>query len=210
MVEKLIQSAPPTLEQNEVGKSLIAASQPTIEVFEPGVGVFDNISMVPLNLNRIQRIDRGEPWFDFYPVEEKLTRNADNEKPLLVDIGGSIGTDIAAFHVRFSTLKGSLILEDLPEVNTSITQLKHDFFLPQPEIAKGVKTYLLSTILHDWPDKEAKDILTNFRDAMSEDSILLINENALPNINVPFYPAELDFPMMCLLSGTDRTIMQSV
>jgi hypothetical protein len=166
-------------------------------------------------LMTIQRMDRGEPWFEFYPVEEKFTGGADVEKPLLVDIGGSLGADIAAFHTRFPTLKGNLILEDLPEVidsikelDTSITQVKHDFFLPQPEIAKGAKAYFLSTILHDWPDKEAKEILANVRNAMSKDSILLINENALPDTNVPLYPVKLDFLMMCLLSGMDRTITQ--
>jgi hypothetical protein len=66
----------------------------------------------------------------------------------------------------------------------------------------------LSTILHDWPAKEAKEILSNVRNAMSKDSILLINENALPDTNVQLYPVKLDFLMMCLLSGMDRTITQ--
>jgi hypothetical protein len=163
----------------------------------------------------IQRMDRGEPWYDFYPVEEKLARGVGARTPLLVDIGGSLGTDIAAFHSRFPALQGSLILEELPEVidsikelDTSIERVKHDFFLPQPEVAKGAKAYFLSTILHDWPDKEAKQILVNVRSAMSNDSILLINENALPDANVPLYPAKLDFLMMCLLSGMDRTVKQ--
>jgi hypothetical protein len=41
-------------------------------------------------LMSIQRTDRGEPWFEFYPVEGRLTRSADAKTPLLVDIGGSL------------------------------------------------------------------------------------------------------------------------
>ncbi|CAG8948676.1 hypothetical protein HYFRA_00001796 [Hymenoscyphus fraxineus] len=167
-------------------------------------------------LMSIQRMDRGEPWFDFYPVEERFARSSNmSTTPLMVDIGGSLGNDLAAFHARFPSLQGALVLEELPEViesitdlDTSIVQVKHDFFLPHPEIAQGAKAYFLSTILHDWPDKEAKMILANIRGAMKEDSILLINENALPDTNVPLYPAKLDFLMMSFFSGIDRTIKQ--
>jgi hypothetical protein len=82
------------------------------------------------------------------------------------------------------------------------------FFVPQPDIARAARACCFSTILHDWLDKEAKEILSNVRNAMSKDSILLINENALPDTNVQLYPVKLDFLMMCLLSGMDRTITQ--
>ncbi|CAG8975340.1 hypothetical protein HYALB_00005670 [Hymenoscyphus albidus] len=157
----------------------------------------------------------GDPWFDFYPVEERFAQSSSTDTPLMVDIGGSLGNDLAAFHARFPSLRGSLVLEELPEVLDSITdldasivQVKHDFFLPQPKIALGAKAYFLSTILHDWPDKEGKIILAHVRSAMNEESVLLINENALPDTNVPLYPAKLDFLMMSFFSGIDRTVKQ--
>lgn len=163
----------------------------------------------------VQRMDTGDPWFDFYPVEEKFGKRADSQTPLLVDIGGGIGHDLAAFHNKFPSLEGRLILEELPEVidaikdlDSSIERVKHDFFAPQPELAKGAKAYYLRTVLHDWPDKECKYILASIRDAMNEDSILLINENALPNSNVPLLPAKLDMFMMVEFSGADRTVRQ--
>ena len=159
----------------------------------------------------ISRMNRGEEWFDFYPVEKKL-RVADTET-LLVDVGGGLGHDLVAFKQRFPQLPGKLIVQDLPIViddvknqPSGIEAMKHDFFTPQP--IKGAKAYYLRTVLHDWPDKQAREILSNIRAVMNKDSILLINENALPDSNVPLYPAELDMSMMVLFSSLDRTQTQ--
>jgi hypothetical protein len=39
----------------------------------------------------------------------------------------------------------------------------HDFFKPQP--VKNASVYFLRSIIHDWPDAEAKKILKNLREA---------------------------------------------
>lgn len=105
------------------------------------------------SIMRIQRMNRGDDWFSFYPVEEKLqVKNSDD--PLLVDIGGGIGHDITAFQAKFPNLPGRLILEDLPvviddvkEINPGIEMLKYNFFEPRP--VKGARAYYLRTVLHD-------------------------------------------------------------
>ena len=43
---------------------------------------------------------------------------------------------------------------------------------------------------------------------MTKDSILLINENVLPESNVSLYNAELDLSMMACFSSLDRTEAQ--
>ena len=43
---------------------------------------------------------------------------------------------------------------------------------------------------------------------MGKHSKLLVNENALPEENVPLYPAELDISMMVLFSSLERTQSQ--
>jgi hypothetical protein len=43
---------------------------------------------------------------------------------------------------------------------------------------------------------------------MNKESILLINENALPDNNVPFYPAALDMIKMGVFASQDRTAAQ--
>ena len=55
-------------------------------------------------------------------------------------------------------------------------------FKPQPELAKGAKAYFLSNVLPDWPNEEAK---IKIREATAVDFVLLVNENTLPDTNVP-------------------------
>ena len=156
----------------------------------------------------ISRMGRGEEWFEFYPVEEKLRVAGD--EPLLVDVGGGLGHDLIALKAKFPNIPGKLVVQDLPIVIDNVKDLppgieamKHDFFSAQP--VKNAKAYYLRTVLHDWPDKQVREILKNIKTAMNKDSILLINENVLPEANVPLYPAMLDLSMMAMFSSLDRT-----
>lgn len=165
---------------------------------------------------RIAQNQRGEKWFEFYPVEEKLAiSDADPSKILLVDIGGNVGYDLVTLQNRFPNLKGRLVVEDLPAIVESATELPqsiervgHDFFKPQPAELKGAKAYYLRNVLHDWPNKQAKTILDQVHDLMTEDSILLIDEYAIPEDNVALYQAELDLIMMGMFASLDRTPAQ--
>jgi hypothetical protein len=166
----------------------------------------------------ISRMGQAD-WFDFYPVEEKLKVTSPTDT-VLVDIGGGAGHDVIAFRKKFPTLPGKLIFEDLPSVVESgsangllqgiegIEGVGHDFFQPQPAAVKGAKFYYLRTVLHDWPDQQARIIIRNIRDVMSEDSILLLNENVLPAEGISLYQAQLDMSMMTCFSSLDRTEKQ--
>ena len=128
-------------------------------------------------------------------------------------MGGGLGHDLLVFKKAFPELPGRLIVQDLPVVIDDIKDLpygieamKHNFFTPQP--IKNARAYYLRTVLHDWPDKQARDIPTNIRLAMSKQSIIPINENALPEDDVPLYPAQLDISMMAAFSSLDRTQLQ--
>lgn len=162
----------------------------------------------------ISRAGRGEEWFEFYPVEEKLSVQSPDDT-LLVDIGGGIGHDLIAFNKHFPKLEGKLILEDQSSVVADAKDLPanakavgHNFFEPQPSLIKNARAYYLRTVLHDWPNKQAKIILEHIRAVMAKDSVLLLNENSLPETNVPLYPAQLDFMMMANFSALDRTETQ--
>lgn len=89
---------------------------------------------------------------------------------------------------------------------SGIEAIKHDFLKPQP--VRNAQAHYLRTVLHDWPDKQAREILKDIRGAMGKHSKLLINENALPGENVQLYPAELDISMMVLFSSLERTQSQ--
>ena len=157
----------------------------------------------------ISRMNRGEEWFDFYPVEDKM--QVSGSQTLLVDVGGGLGHDLIAFHEKFPQLLGKLVVQDIvitgdEKLPSGIEAMKYDFFAPQP--IRDAKVYYLRTVLHDWPDKQAREILGNVRLSMNEDSILLINENTLPDSSVPLYSAELDLEMMAVFSSLDRTKTQ--
>ncbi|KAJ5586890.1 S-adenosyl-L-methionine-dependent methyltransferase [Penicillium hispanicum] len=157
------------------------------------------------------RTVEGEQWYDFYPWEERLASDAD--RVLLVDIGGGKGHDLARFKEKKNPA-GRLIVQDLPEVIQDI-QAPHaqgieaqgySMFDPQP--VRGAKAYYMRTVLHDWPDKQALQALQRIREAMAEDSVLLINENTVPETGVPRFSASVDLIMMSMFSSLERTEMQ--
>ncbi len=87
----------------------------------------------------------------------------------------------------------------------------HDFFLPQPESARGAAAYLLSLVLHDWPDEKCRVIIKHLVEAMTPRSSILIYGFLLPE------PSELqeldesiiytqDFTMFALLAAKERSL----
>lgn len=163
----------------------------------------------------LQRMERGPNWFDFYQVQERLLdADKDTSKKFLVDLGGGVGHDLAAFTEKYPDLASRLVLEDLDHVladvdkqqfklHPSIERVPTDLFKEQTVM--GAKVYYLRTVLHDWPDKQAKQILKNVHEAMTDDSVLILNENALPDKNVAGFQARVDILMMSILSGVDST-----
>ena len=55
-------------------------------------------------------------WLDVFPPDHLLQGIADKDVPVLVDIGGGIGTDILEFRRRYPQIRGQLILQDQPAV----------------------------------------------------------------------------------------------
>ncbi|EPS34232.1 hypothetical protein PDE_09196 [Penicillium oxalicum 114-2] len=158
---------------------------------------------------------QGKNWFDFFPVEEKLGGATSDSDVVLVDVGGSQGGDIIAFQKQFPSVKGRLVLQDLPivieaikdgELPAGIEAQGYDFFDPQP--VKGAKAYYLRTVLHDWPDEQARQILARVREAMAPDSLLLINETLLPESGIALSSAQADLTMMVSFASLERTKAQ--
>ena len=71
---------------------------------------------------------------------------------------------------------------------------------------QGGDVYLLAQILHDWPDRDALEILRVCAAAMSPGARLIIVEQVLPPggpRNV--LPALMDVNMLIMLGGQERT-----
>ena len=103
---------------------------------------------------------------------------------------------------------------------------EHDFFTKQPVIGNFIKTnhepsfrrvvrrltplgaraYYMHSCLHDWPDSEAHDILTNLKPGLTKGySKLLINEHVMPDQGAHWLSTALDIVMMVKFSARDRT-----
>lgn len=116
-----------------------------------------------------RRVGLVKDWFEIFPVGDKVRpMDEDEERVLLVDVGGNLGYDISKFKKKFPGLKGRYVLEDLPDViekaraimeGKGIECLAHEFFTPQP--VKGARLYYFGSIFHDWSDEKSQTILTH-------------------------------------------------
>ncbi|PYI31341.1 S-adenosyl-L-methionine-dependent methyltransferase [Aspergillus indologenus CBS 114.80] len=147
------------------------------------------------------------PWHSKYPVRERLpllslTKLEQSLKPFtIVDIGGSQGVDLQRFATTFPDVPCELILQDLREtvnmipfgLDPRIRPMVYDFFTPQP--VKGADIYYLKSILHDWNDEAAREILSNTAQVMGLHSRLLINEMVLAETGETLARADMDMLM---------------
>ena len=64
----------------------------------------------------------------------------------------------------------------------------------------------MHSVLHDWPDEVAAQILTRIKAAMKPGySRILINENVIPLEKAQWEATALDIMMLTLLSSRERT-----
>lgn len=59
--------------------------------------------------------------------------------------------------------------------------------------------------MHDHADQKCLEILKNIVDAMSQESILLLDEIVVPDENVDWFVTQTDLAMMVQFSSTERT-----
>ncbi|KAJ6010629.1 hypothetical protein N7451_002041 [Penicillium sp. IBT 35674x] len=164
-------------------------------------------------------------WPEIFPVQDHFShfRGVNASKGIhYVDIGGGVGQEIETLMDTIPDLAGLFILQDIPEVVASSllgerapshkTQqfqvMGHNFFEPQP--VKGADFYFLGRILHDWPDIQARQILSHIRDAMDDHSILLVHDRVLLDIPRDVYPKDIqaDFIMMAIFASLERSETQ--
>ena len=132
-------------------------------------------------------------------------------KSLIVDVGGGRGDLISSIMRANPTAKG--ILFDLPQgsgeaqsqlrskgVADRCQIIQGSFFNSVPE---GGDVYVLSRILHDWPDSKAATILANCRKAIKEDGTLLIRDSVLTDGDE--LGSQVDLTMMIMTGGEERT-----
>ena len=135
----------------------------------------------------------------------------------LVDVGGGSGVMLEAILRASPRLRGVLV--DRPEpVARARARLAQagldgrgecvvgDFF---DSVAPGADAYLLSRVIHDWDDDDARRILTTCRAAMPVDARLLLVEAIVPERARDGPEAvRMDLHMLMLFNARERTQAQ--
>ena len=86
-------------------------------------------------------------------------------------------------HDRLTIQAGSLFIDPLPEADC----------------------YVMSNIVHDWADDEARAILRAVREAAATDSTLLLMEFVVPEADGDFEATDIDIDVLVLVAGRERT-----
>jgi hypothetical protein len=131
----------------------------------------------------------------------------------IVDVGGADGTVLATILAAHPHIRG--VLFDLPHVITDAprTLARHgvddrvdcvggDFFESVPA---GADAYLVSVVLHNWPDQQAQRILANIAAAGGSGARLLMIEFVVPPGDTPHPSKMSDLNMLAMLDGKERT-----
>jgi hypothetical protein len=131
----------------------------------------------------------------------------------VVDVGGGRGLLLAAVLARYPSVHG--VLFDQPDVvagahellsATGVSQrcrvIGGTFFDSVPD---GGDAYLLKSVLHDWPDAAAIEILRTCRRSIPASGRLLLVEQLLDESPDPVRTALSDLTMLVMAGGQERT-----
>lgn len=139
----------------------------------------------------------------------------------VVDLGGSTGSTAVVLARRYHHLQ--FVVEDLPHVvaeaeKTLPEDLKdcirfvgHDFFKPQPETVPNAEVYLVRQVLHDHPDKYARQIVEQVLPALTTGAKLVVVDTVVPPSGALSPTLEkplrcLDMEMMQTFNGRERQL----
>jgi hypothetical protein len=135
----------------------------------------------------------------------------------LIDVGGGNGVLLAEILKVHTGLRG--VLADQPHVLERARQRGFlggdlaersamqicDFFR---EIPSGCRAYVMKSVLVDWNDEQARDILLNCRKAVPKDGALLIVDFSAGEDHLSLQGAVVDIAMLVLTGGRVRTIRE--
>jgi hypothetical protein len=199
-------------EQDRCWDDLLETVRTGEPVFERLYGrpVFDYLSEHP---EQAQIFDSAMTGFSGRAMRAVLDAYDLSDVATLADVGGGLGTNLAAALGRYPALRG--LLFDRPHVVERARPVLEaagvagrcavaggDFFEAVP---RGADAYLLGHILHDWDDAQAGRILDSLRRAMPAGAKLLLVEHVLPEGEGASFGKLLDLHMMVVLGGRERT-----
>jgi hypothetical protein len=132
----------------------------------------------------------------------------------IMDVGGGNGILLASILKAHPKVRG--VLADLPHVLERAQQ--RDFLggelqarsAMQPcdflrEVPSGCRAYVMKSVIHDWDDEHAEEILSNCRRAVPADGALLLVEWTLDEGNLYSAGKLFDVVMLVMTGGKERT-----
>jgi ubiquinone/menaquinone biosynthesis C-methylase UbiE len=149
-----------------------------------------------------------------------IARAYDFAGQCVMDVGGGYGELLAQILTAYPSARG--VLFDMPHAISKARDhlanrglagrcefVSGDFFASVPG---GADVYLLKTVIHDWPDDRAQDILRTCRRAMTPGARLLIIERLMPERLDPSAAnralARVDLHMLVALGAKERTLKE--
>ena len=137
-----------------------------------------------------------------------------------MDVGGGYGELLAQILTVYPSARG--VLFDMPHAISKARDhlagrslagrcefVAGDFFASVPS---GADIYLMKTVIHDWPDDKARDILRTCRRPMPSGARLLIIERLMPERLDPSEEnralARVDLHMLVALGAQERTLAE--
>ncbi len=187
----------------EPARSLVTGT-PGFRPLENDAAMADTFNAAMVELTRLIA-GTATDSYDFSPIR------------CIADIGGGYGELLATILKAHPAMRGILI--DLPHALRGARQhletagvrdrcdiIAGDFF---DSIPTGADAYLLKSIIHDWDDDRAGDILENCRRAMSPGARLLLVEHIMPERMEPtaFHQSlsRMDLNMLVAHGSRERT-----
>ncbi|KAJ5997257.1 hypothetical protein N7499_006437 [Penicillium canescens] len=216
----LIQAMPDFFAENNYKDVTDNLHTPFQKAFDTKLTSFDWLFQHPKYIEALHKTMsalQGTEWTEGFTLlnteAQKIpsTPPTPEEKPFLVDVGGSHGHQCIELARKYPNLLGRLIMQDLPMTVDKLAPIEgvkveaYDFFQKQP--IEGAKCYYFRRIMHDWPDEKAAQILRNTATAMGADSRILIDDVVMPETGANWQATMADLSMM-ILAGRERTQRQ--
>lgn len=134
----------------------------------------------------------------------------------VVDVGGGIGARLIALLRAHPALRGTLV--ELPgtaeraaarladaALDERVTVHAGSFFEPLPA---GADVYVLSGVVHDWPDPDATAILRRCAEAAGASGRVLVLDNVLDDADDMAGMTAFDLFMLIACGGKERTLAE--
>lgn len=131
----------------------------------------------------------------------------------LVDVGGNTGNLLTTILAANPALRG--VVYDLPHVAAEARRMierrgvsgrcevkSGSFF---DSVPAGSDAYMLSHVVHDWPEEKCLTLLRNVRRAIADGGRLLIVEQIVPPGNEPHPAKVIDMILLTITGGRERT-----